>query len=159
MSERKHDKLVFEARASLSSSSMATGVVIVVIVATTLLAATIHSFLRGPLQLALDVVVVFGAGAFVVIGGRSLVARLPRARVYEDRVTGLVGAPAVVWFRDVTGYREEVQRYGVGTWNTEHVLWLHLCGDDIRIGREWTNHRELQARILRRIGDAMVPAG
>ena len=142
----------FETRASLSTSQMATGMVLVVAVASATFVAAIHAFLGGPLQFALDTAVLVAAGAFVVIGGRRLVARLPHARVYEDRVAGLLGAPQVVWFRDVIGHRKEVQRYGFGPWNTEEVLWLQLAGDDVRLGREWTNHRELQARILRQLG-------
>ena len=150
------DDFEFETRESLYASQAATGLVFVVIVAAAAIVAAIHTLVSGPGQLVLDTTVVLAAGASMVIGVRWLVVRQPRARVYEDRVTGLLGAPSVVWFRDVTGYRREVQRYGSGRWNTEDVLWLQMRdGEDLRLGREWTNHRELQAQILRRIGPAV----
>jgi len=152
MTDRQRTDLEFETRASLSSSDMATGVVLATIVVALAGIVAIHILLSGPGRVALDTSVLVAGGAFLVIEGRSLVRRLPRAQVYADRVTGLVGASPVVWFRDVTGYRSEVERYGFGPWNTEHVLWLHLSGGDVRIGWEWSNHRELQAQILQRIG-------
>jgi hypothetical protein len=154
MAERQHDDLVFEARASLSTSPMATGMVLTVTLVTVVLLVAVQALLTGPLRLALAGAIILGVGAFVLIAGRALISRLPRARVHEDRVTGLLAAPSVVWFHDVTAYRREVHRYGIGTWNTEDVLWLQLADDDIRLGREWTNHRELQARILQRIAHA-----
>lgn len=145
----------FEARASLRDSAAATGLVMAVGVTAIVLVVSIHSFLAGPTGVALDTAVAATACVVILVGLRRIARELPYARVYADRVTGLLSAPPVVWFRDLTGYRKEVERSGIGPWTAEHVLWLRLGDTELRVGNEWTNHRELQAELLRRVGPSV----
>lgn len=111
----------------------------------------VHSVLPGALALAVDLFLVVGAGSILILGFQALRPTLRVVRVYQDRVVGLSGPAPAITFHDVEGWRFTVERYGIGPWNSERVLWLKLHADELRIGREWRQYNELQDRILQHL--------
>lgn len=141
----------FETHAAWMTSGWATLLVMVTLGVGGGLSVGVHAALPRALALAADVFLVVGAGSILVAGFQALRPTLRVVRVYQDRVVGLSGPALGITFQEVEGWRVTVERYGIGPWNSERVLWLKLHADELRIGREWTQHKELQDRILQRL--------
>jgi hypothetical protein len=61
-----------------------------------------------------------------------------------------------MFFADVTGYRQTLERYGIGPWNQERILWLELGEAQFMFGREWNNSQYLQREIAKRLPGAVA---